>query len=187
MGTRLSAQKNICGITYGKQNVYYYGVFASNGIYDFIEGPEGEKICATKVQLGEKTVSVYQIPYNGKKDICYRFVDSENLINEDTLFLNGEVLLYKRENVNESKHESTIGKLKKEQNHLWLLIEQMVKSADKENEIEDGRVYRSEKAEDIIWRIYVNYETGHYLNLERDRKGYDWTGLMKYFPTITRK
>ena len=38
---------------------------------------------------------------------------------------------------------------------MWELIEKCFESADTSNEIIDGRVYKSDKPEDTIWRIYV--------------------------------
>jgi hypothetical protein len=175
--------KNIIGITYGKDNIYYYGRFASDGKYDFIEDPNGVKIYADKTELGRNTTSVYQIPYNkhNKKDsVVYRFVDMENLINEQTLFLEGDVSLYKRENEKEVILESTIGQLKQEQAQLWAFIEETIKSADKSVEIPDGRVYKSDKRGDVIWQIYVRYETGHFINVEQGKRCYDWAGSAYY-------
>jgi len=174
-------KRNICGLTFGKKDVYYYGKFALNDMYDFIENAkEGNRIYGHKTKTGEHIFCVYQIPYSDKENICYRFVDSDNIINDETLFLDGVVSLYKRQNGKDIIQERTIRQLKQEQMDLWALIEQTIESADKNLEIPDGRVYQSETSYDAVWQIYVNYETGHFLNIEKGKKGYDWAGRNYY-------
>lgn len=175
------------GVSFGKKAAYYYGKFALNDEYDFIENSKGDKIYANKTKVGKHTFSVYQIP-RSEENLCYRFVDADNIKNEETLFLDGNVSLYKKQGGKELIKEKTIRQLKQEQMELWELIEETIKSADKDVEIPDGRVYKPDEADDTRWAIYITYETGNFLNIEKGRKGsrgYDWTG--KYYYNIELK
>lgn len=169
---------DIIGITHGNNYIYYYGKFASNGDYDYIENVQGEKIYPFKNELNGKPLNVYQIPKAKDKNVVYRFMDEENFINDDSLFLNGEAVFYKYENGEHKEYKYTIGQLKQEEPNLWAQIEKTAESADKDVEIEDGRVYTSQQ--DIIYRIYVSYNTGDFLSLEKGHKGYHWTGEVAY-------
>ncbi|HHV94893.1 MAG TPA: hypothetical protein GXX37_00200 [Clostridiaceae bacterium] len=174
--------RNISGISFGRKHAYYYGNFTSNDEYDFITEAkdDGERIYPNITDLGSKKMVVYQIPLNMEDKMSYCFVDNEDVINREKLFLDGEVRFYKYTDGKTTEYYSTIGELKAEKSYLWELIEKCFESADTSNEIIDGRVYKSDKPEDTIWRIYVSYNTGDFINLEPGRKGYDWTGKVSF-------
>jgi len=173
--------RNISGISFGKEFAYYYGSFALNDEYDFItEMDGGERIYPNITDLGSQKVAVYQIPLNIEEKVSYCFVDSEDVINKEKLLLEGEVKFFKHTDGKTSEYYSTIGELKEEKGYLWKLIEKCFESADKSNEITDGRVYKSIEPGDTIWKIYVSYNTGDFINLEPGRKGYDWTGKASF-------
>ncbi|NMB98161.1 MAG: hypothetical protein GYA02_16410, partial [Clostridiaceae bacterium] len=172
--------ENISGISFGRKHAYYYGSFALKDEYDFIAEDGGDRIYPKITDLGSKKAAVYQIPLNSKDKISYCFADSENAVNKETLIFDGKVKFYKHVEGKMTEYNSTIGELKKEKTHLWALIEKCVESADKSHEIPDGRVYKSDKPGDATWKIYISYDTGDFINLEPDRKGYDWTGSVSF-------
>ncbi|HHV94956.1 MAG TPA: hypothetical protein GXX37_00545 [Clostridiaceae bacterium] len=172
--------KNISGISFGRNHAYYYGNFALNDEYDLVVDDRGNKIYPNITNLGSKKAAVYQIPLNSKDKISYCFVDSENVVNKEKLFLDGKVKFYKYVNGNTTEYCSTIGELKEEKGYLWTLIEKCIESTDESHEIPDGRVYKSGVPGDTIWKIYVSYNTGDFINLEPGRKGYDWTGSVSF-------
>jgi hypothetical protein len=86
IGYEYPSRKDVSGFTDGKATIYYYGEFASNEMYDYIESAVGEKIYPHKTEMDGVTKCVYQIPYKSSENMSYKFVDSDNKINNETLF-----------------------------------------------------------------------------------------------------
>lgn len=171
-------RNDIIGITHGKNFIYYYGEFASDKNYDYIENKQDEKIYPNKIELNNNVLSVYQIPKIDDEKVIYHFKNIEDPINNEMLLSNGEITFYKYENGKHKEFEYTIRQLQQEEPYLWGQIEKTIESADEGKEIEDGRVYSSQN--DLEYRIIVKYNTGDFLNLEKGHKGYDWTGEVSY-------
>lgn len=173
--------KNINGFTKGKDHVYYYESYAKEGIYDFLEDPQGERIYAEKIQIFGKDRSVFIIPYKIDKDTTYKFGDDKNIMNENKLFLDGEVIFYKENGEKNKEIATSIREMKENQVELWELIDNTFKSADKSEPIPDGRTYTSESLEDFNrWYLYVDYDKGHYINISKDGTFMDWAENFSY-------
>ena len=171
-------KNDIIGITHGKNYIYYYGEFASDKNYDYIENKKGKKIYSNKMELNNDVLSVYQIPKTDDEKVIYHFKNTEYPINDEMLLSNGKVTFYKYENEKHKEFEHTIRQFQQEEPNLWRQIEKTIESKDKSKEIEDGRVYSSQN--NLEYRIIVKYNTGDFLNIEKGHKGYDWTGEVSY-------
>ena len=173
---------NIYGITKGKNHIYYYGEFALDGMYDFVESPQGEKIYSDKKEVFDMETNVFQIPYYSDDNTTYKFGDNKNIMNEEKLFLDGEVVMYKKKDEGHVEIVKSIKEMRENHTQLWTLIGKTIESADKTEEIPDGRTYTFEDGDEDFtqWVIFINYDTGHYINIGKDKKAFDWSGGVYY-------
>lgn len=172
--------RNIQRYSKGKDNIYYYGEFALDPRYDFVENNKGEKIYARKIKLTDKEVNLFEIPYKNE-DISYRFGDDLALMTEENLFLQGELGIYKNKDNSDIDILRTIGETRENEPYLWELIEESIQGADKSEKIPDGRKYSYESGEEIFQEIiYVSYDKGHYINVGKNKSAFIWTHSMSY-------
>lgn len=172
---------NIRGITKGKDNIYYFGNFALDGIYDFLESPTGERIYGHKREVLGTNRNVFKIPYKVEENITYKFGDDANIMNEKKLFLDGEVVIFKNKEEGDIEIRYSVEEAKENQEVLWTLIMETITSADKSEKIPNGRTYTFEDGDDFVqWVIYLNFDTGHYINVSKDNRFMDWSHNISY-------